>query len=212
YPMNEGDVVSNRGLHIPVSRFEEEFHEVQVPHSNALHCVRNGGGSYLVGAMARYALNRDRLGPRARAMIAEVGLEPVVRNPFRSVVVRAVEMVQACDEALRIIDRYHEPDRSWDESEGPFTSANCAAITEAPRGLLYHRYRLNASGLIEEARIIPPTSQNQKRIEDDVRDVVNQSSDLDEARLTNECERAIRNHDPCISCATHFLTLDLVRS
>lgn len=212
YPMNEGEVVSSRGLRIPVARFEEEFEEHQVQHSNALHSIRTGGGSYLVGPMARYALNRDRLGPRAEAIAREVGLEPATRNPFRSVIVRAVEMVYACEEALRIIDAYRPPDRPFVDAEGPFDNRRSMAITEAPRGMLYHRYRVGTTGLIEDARIVAPTSQNQKRIEDDVRSVVSRSIDLGDPELTNECERAIRNHDPCISCATHFLTLDLDRN
>jgi sulfhydrogenase subunit alpha len=211
YPMNEGELVSSRGLRAPVDRFEEEFEEFQVPHSHALQSRRRGGGSYLVGPLARYALNRDRLAPRADAPAREVGLEPVVRNPHRSIIVRAVEIVQACEEALQILDRYRPPDRPFVEPVGALHPGSCAAATEAPRGLLFHRYRLNSTGLIEQARIVPPTSQNQKRIEDDVRDLVVRSLDLDEAHLTNECERAIRNHDPCISCATHFLSLDLVR-
>jgi coenzyme F420-reducing hydrogenase alpha subunit len=211
YPMNEGEIVSSRGLRIPAARFEEEFHEVHVPHSNALHSVRRDGGSYLVGPLARYALNHDRLGPRAAAMVREVGLEPVVRNPYRSVVVRAIETVQACDDALRIIDGYRPPARPWVETAGPFETDACVAITEAPRGMLYHRYRLNAAGLIQDAKIVAPTSQNQKRIEDDVRSVVVRSLDLEDAPLTAACERAVRNHDPCISCATHFLNLDIVR-
>jgi coenzyme F420-reducing hydrogenase alpha subunit len=78
--------------------------------------------------------------------------------------------------------------------------------------MLYHRYRINADGLIEEARIVAPTSQNQKRIEDDLRHVVERGLDQDDATLAGFCERAIRNHDPCISCATHFLTLDIERT
>jgi coenzyme F420-reducing hydrogenase alpha subunit len=212
YPMNEGELVSSRGLRIPMARYEEEFEELQVPHSNALHSVRKGGGSYLVGPMARYALNRDRLGRRADAIAREVGLEPVVKNPHRSIVVRAVEIVQACEDALRILDAYRPPEHPYVEASGSFDNALCIAGTEAPRGLLYHRYRLDAAGLIQQAKIVAPTSQNQKRIEDDLRDLVGRSLDLDEAHLTTECERAIRNHDPCISCATHFLKLDLVRN
>ena len=211
YPMNEGDIVSSRGLRIPQTRYEEEFEEVQAPYTHALQSVRRGGGSYLVGPLARYALNRDRLGPRADAIVREVGLEPVVKNPFRSVIVRSVEMVEACDQALKIIDHYRPPARSYVDSSGPFPSDNCIAITEAPRGSLYHRYRLDDKGLITEAKIVAPTSQNQRRIEDDVRDVVTRSIDMAEEPLTAECERAIRNYDPCISCATHFLTLDLKR-
>jgi len=212
YPMNEGEVVSSRGLRIPVSRYEAEFEEIHVPYANALQSVRKGGGSYLVGPLARYALNRDRLGRKADAIAREVGLEPVVRNPYRSIIVRAVEMVEACDEALRILREYRPPEHPYVEAKGAPDNTRCMAATEAPRGLLYHRYRLGAGGLIEDAKIVAPTSQNQKRIEDDLRDVVGRFLDMDDAHLTSECERAVRNHDPCISCATHFLKLDLVRN
>ena len=211
YPMNEGEIVSSRGLRIPVTQYEEEFREVQAPYSNALQSVRKEGGSYLVGPLARYALNRDRLGARATAIVREIGLEPVVRNPYRSGIVRAVEVVEACDQALRILGQYHPPAQPYGEAKPPFAPDGYVAITEAPRGMLFHRYRLDPNGLITDARIVAPTSQNQKRIEEDIRSVVTRSVDLAEAPLTTECERAIRNHDPCISCATHFLSLDLVR-
>ncbi|HTW55704.1 MAG TPA: Ni/Fe hydrogenase subunit alpha [Thermoplasmata archaeon] len=211
YPMNEGELVSSRGLRIPVDRYESEFEEVQAPYSHALQSVRRGGGSYLVGPLARYALNRDRLLPRADAIARAVGLEPVVTNPYRSVIVRAVEMVQACADALAIVDAYRRPEVAAVDPTGPIGPSEGCAATEAPRGLLYHRYRLGAGGAIEDAKIVAPTSQNQKRIEDDLRVLVGRSIDLPEADLTSACERAIRNHDPCISCATHFLTLDLVR-
>ena len=211
YPMNEGDVVSSRGLVLPQERFEEEFQEVQVPHSNALQSVRRGGGSYLVGPLARYALNRDRLTPRAAAIAREIGLEPIVRNPYRSILVRSVEVVLALEESLRILQGYEPPARPFVEAPPTVPPGSCAAATEAPRGLLYHRYRLASDGRIEEARIVAPTSQNQKRIEDDLRSLVGRSLTLDDARLTDACERAIRNHDPCISCATHFLRLTVER-
>ena len=212
YPMNEGRVVSSRGLDLPMARFEEEFEELHVPHSNALHARRRGGGAYLVGPLARYALNHDRLGPRAAAIAREVGLEPVVRNPYRSIVVRAVEMVYACEEALRLLEDYRRPDTPFVEPSGPFPGGTASWITEAPRGMLYHRYRIGPQGLIEDARIIAPTSQNQMRIEEDLRHLVERSLAVDDAALTDRCERAVRNHDPCISCATHFLKLDIERS
>ena len=212
YPMNEGELVSNRGLRLPQERFEEEFEEVQVPHSNALQSRRRGGGSYLVGPLARYALNQDRLTPRAKAIAREIQLESVVRNPYRSILVRAVEVVLAAEESLRILDAYRPPPSPYVAPPAHFPGGTCAAVTEAPRGILYHRYRLASDGRIEEARIVAPTSQNQKRIEDDLRSLVERSLTLDDAALTGACERAIRNHDPCISCATHFLSLTVERT
>ena len=211
YPLNEGRIESSVGLSIDPAEFDGTFEEVHVPHSHALQSVRKGAGSYLVGPMARYALNHDRLTPRAAKAAREVGLEPVVRNPFRSVLVRAVETVYACEEALRIMDRYRMPETAWVEPPAIDHPVHGAAATEAPRGMLYHSYDIDPQGLIQSARIIAPTSQNQKRIEDDVRHLVQRSLDLDTPALTFACERTIRNHDPCISCATHFLTLDLVR-
>jgi coenzyme F420-reducing hydrogenase alpha subunit len=211
YPMNDGDVVSNRGIRVPQDHWEDVFEEVQVPHSNALQSVRKGGGSYLVGPLSRYALNRDHLTSRADQLARGVGLPDIVRNPYKSIVVRGIETVYAIEEALRIIDGYSRPERSWVEPPPVTKTVTGAATTEAPRGILYHRYRIAPGGLIEEAKIVAPTSQNQKRIEDDLWHLVERSLKLDEATLTDACERAIRNHDPCISCATHFLKLDLER-
>jgi sulfhydrogenase subunit alpha len=212
YPLNEGRLASSAGLDIDPAEFESSFEELQVPYSNALHCVRRGGGSYLVGPLARYSLNSDRLPPRASRAARQAGLGREERNPYRSIVVRAVEVLFACEEALRLLDRYRPPDRAWVDPPERFSGGVGAAITEAPRGILYHRYRIGADRRIEEAKIVPPTSQNQKRIEDDLRDVVTRSVDLDDANLADACERAVRNHDPCISCATHFLRLDVQRT
>ncbi len=212
YPMNEGKVASSGGLEIDAADFETAFEEVQVPHSTALHSVRRGGGSYLVGPLARYALNFDRLTPRAAAAARAAGLGREVRNPYRSIVVRAVETVLACEEGLRLLDRYRPPSTPYVEPPSEIRGGTGAWITEAPRGMLYHRYRLGAGGRIEEAKIVPPTSQNQRRMEDDLRALVTRLIDLDDAALTDRCERAIRNYDPCISCSTHFLRLDLERT
>jgi len=213
YPFNEGDLVSNKGLKVPQDRWEDVFEEVHMPYANALQSVRKGTGtSYHVGPLARYALNRDHLTGGADDLARSVGLENVVRNPYKSIIVRAVETVYAVEEALRIIDRYHRPEKSWVEPPPVTTTVTGGAVTEAPRGILYHRYRIGPGGLIEDARIVAPTSQNQKRIEDDLRHLVERSLSLDEASLTDACERAVRNYDPCISCATHFLKLDLERN
>ena len=123
---------------------------------------------------------------------------------------RAVEVLQACDEALAIIDAYEEPERPAIEVQ-PRAGVGHGA-TEAPRGMLYHRYEIDDAGTILDARIVPPTSQNQLSIEEDLRAVVERHADLSDEELTLRCEQAIRNHDPCISCATHFLELTVERS
>ncbi len=212
YPMNEGELVSSEGLVLPQERFEEAFEEVQVPYSHALQARRRGGGAYLVGPLARFALNHDRLPPKTRRVVEEIGLEPVVRNPYRSIVVRAVEVMLACEEAIRLIRGYAPPERPHVDPPGELAGASGAAVTEAPRGILFHRYEIGNDGLIRAARIVPPTSQNQARIEEDLRHLVDARPDRTDRELTDACERAIRNHDPCISCATHFLRLEVERA
>ncbi len=209
YPMNEGRLVSNKGLDVDVSKFEEHFTEEHVAYTNALHSTIRGRGAYFVGPMARFALNYDRLSPLAREMAREVGLGPQCRNPFQSIVVRAIETLYAFDEALRIVVAYQPPDRASMEVV-PRTQAGWAC-TEAPRGILYHRYRVDEAGRILEANIVPPTAQNQKTIESDLRTYVERHLHLPDEALTWQCEQAIRNYDPCISCATHFLKLEIDR-
>jgi coenzyme F420-reducing hydrogenase alpha subunit len=209
YPFNEGRIVSNRGLDISASEFDEHVIEEQVSYSNALHSTLKGRGAYLAGPMARYNLNFDKLAPLAQEVAREVGLSSECRNPFRSIIVRSVEVLYACDEALRIIDEYEAPDRAAVEIV-PRPGVGYGA-TEAPRGLLYHRYKVDEQGLIADAKIVPPTSQNQKRIETDLRQFVPYHLDLPKEQLTWRCEQAVRNYDPCISCATHFLRLEIER-
>jgi len=210
YPFNEGRVVSNKGLDITPHQYDANFEEFHVKRSNALHSRRVGHGAYLTGPLARYSLNSSMLSPLARDAAKDAGLGPICNNPFRSIVIRAVEVVYAFDEALRLIDAYEEPDRP--HVEAPMRAGVGCAATEAPRGMLYHRYRLDADGSVLEAKIVPPTSQNQPSIEQDLREFAPRWLDLPDERLSHLCEQAIRNHDPCISCATHFLKLDLVRT
>jgi sulfhydrogenase subunit alpha len=209
YPLNEGRLVSNHGLDIDAAEYEDRFAEIHVKHSNALQSVIRGRGSYLVGPLARLNLNFDRLPEVARKAALEAGLRPPVKNLFRSIVVRAVELVFACSEALRIISEYEPP--AAPRMEAPNRRGVGQAITEAPRGILYHRYAIDENGLIVTAKIIPPTSQNQKRIEDDLREYAAHLAawPLDEA--TWKCEQAVRCYDPCISCATHFLKVVIDR-
>ncbi len=209
YPIESGDVVTSSGAAFPVEQFEQHVVEEHVARSTALHARLHGSGAYLVGPLARYALNHDRLSPAAAQAAAEAGLGEVCRNPFRSIVVRAVELVEACVEALRILD-------GWAGSVVPAVDVQPRAgvghgASEAPRGLLYHRYQLDAAGTVLDARLVPPTAQNQAMMEADLRAFVQARLALPRAELELRCEQAVRNYDPCISCATHFLDLRVER-
>jgi coenzyme F420-reducing hydrogenase alpha subunit len=210
YPLNEGRIVSNRGLDIAARDYDAHFEEIHVPHSTALQSRRTGTGStYLVGPLSRYSLNFDRLTPTAREAAQAAGLGPTCNNPYQGIIVRAVEALYACEEALRIIAAYEEPDRPSVPIE-PRAGSGYAA-TEAPRGLLYHGYRIDREGTILSAQIVPPTAQNQPTIEEDLMTFINDWIDLPDDALRHRCEQTVRNYDPCISCATHFLDLRVDR-
>jgi coenzyme F420-reducing hydrogenase alpha subunit len=204
YALNEGDIVSSRGSSWNVDDFEGEFEERQVPHSTALQAVRRStGDAYFVGPLARVNLSFDLLSQSARRTAAEIGFAPPCRNPFRSIIARGLEVIHAYEEALSILRDYQEP-KVARSNIPPWRGEGCAA-TEAPRGLLYHRYRIDDAGLVSFAKIVPPTSQNQGRIERDLATwlpgVVGKPDDV----VARSCERVIRSYDPCISCSTHFL-------
>ncbi|MEM9553578.1 MAG: Ni/Fe hydrogenase subunit alpha [Acidobacteriota bacterium] len=213
YPFNEGRLVSSSGLDLEICDFDRHFEEIHVERSNALHSVikngREGASSYFVGPQARYSLNYDKLSPLAQDAAQTAGLGEECRNPFQSIVVRAVETVYAFDEALRILEDYRPPERPAVPVEPRAGVGH--GCTEAPRGILYHRYRIDEAGLVQDAKIVPPTSQNQSTIEADLHQVVEQHLELPKDELTWLCEQAIRNYDPCISCATHFLRLEIDR-
>ncbi len=209
YPFNEGRLVSNHGLDIDAAEYEDRFAEYHVKHSNALHSIVRSRGSYMVGPLARFNLNFDKLPEVARKAATEAGLRPPVKNLFRSIVVRAVELVFACAEALRMIGAYESPGAP--RVDAPNRRGVGQAITEAPRGILYHRYAVDENGLIVTAKIVPPTSQNQKRIEDDLREYAAHLAAWPLEEATWKCEQAVRCYDPCISCATHFLNVVVER-
>jgi coenzyme F420-reducing hydrogenase alpha subunit len=209
YPFNEGRIVSSRGLDIEARDYDQHFAEEHVPYSSALHSELNEQGPYFVGPLARYNLNFDRLSPSAQEAARAAGLQPVCRNPFQGIVVRSVEILYACDEALRLIDAYEPPDRPAVDLH--LQAASGYACTEAPRGILYHRYRIDEHGTILDAKIVPPTSQNQKVIENDLRRFVSKNLSLPLEELRRRCEQVVRNYDPCISCSTHFLKLQIDR-
>lgn len=209
YPIAEGRLVSSRGLDVPIGDYDQHFTEQQVEYSHALQSKLNARGAYFVGPQARYSLNFDKFSPLAKQAAREAGLGTECRNPFQSIIIRAVEVLYACDEALRIIHQYEPPESP--ALETPVRAATGYGCTEAPRGTLYHRYRIDEHGIILDAKIVPPTAQNQKTIENDLREFVPRNLALPQEALRWKCEQAIRNYDPCISCSTHFIRLHVYR-
>lgn len=209
YAITEGRLVSNKGVDIDISEYENHFEEIHAGYSNALQSVHKGHGAYHVGPLARYNLNFDQLPKVCKDLAKELNFLPPVNNPFKSIIARSIETLFACEEALRIIETVKLPEQAQVEMKARAgTGYGC---TEAPRGICWHKYTVDGGGIIRFAKIVPPTSQNQKTMEEDLRDYVSGHIDTPKDQLTWECEQAIRNYDPCISCATHFLRLEIER-
>ncbi|HEX7464435.1 MAG TPA: Ni/Fe hydrogenase subunit alpha [Actinomycetota bacterium] len=211
YPMNEGSLGSTTGRSFDASTFEEVTREVHVEHSNALHSeMIDKGTPYFVGPLARVNLNADRLTPVARDCMDRTGLSLPQADPFFSMAARVVETAVAIEESIRLIRGYEPPEPPMAEVKP--RAGRAMWVTEAPRGILYHRYDVDDDGRILEAKIVPPTSQNLRHMEEDLRLFVPDVLDSSDEDLTRMCEMVVRNYDPCISCATHFLRLDIKRT
>lgn len=210
YAIEGGTIGASDGLRLDPADFDAHFVEHQESTSTALYSAYRGQ-PYLVGPLARLNLNHDRLPAQVRALLADTGLALPNGNLFHSMTARAVEILLALHEALRLLDGYRVPASPW-VAVTPRAGVACGC-TEAPRGLLWHRYEMDADGRVVTARIVPPTSQNQARIEADLRlSLLDFGLDQADDALRLHCEQVIRNYDPCISCATHFLRMNLERT
>lgn len=208
--LNEGHLATSRGLDIPLAQFEDHFEEFQVPHSNALHGRLKGGGTYLVGPLARLNVNWDLYPETIRQLASEIGFKVPCGNQFKSLIARGLETLYAIDHALALIEAYARPEEPAVPCP-PRAGFGCGC-TEAPRGILYHRYEIDDEGLVRRAVITPPTAQNQPQIEADLAAYAPTLLDLPPEEMTRRCEHLIRNYDPCISCATHYLQVTIERS
>ncbi len=205
YAVVDGEIWSSRGRKLSISEFETAYMEEHVPHSNALHGHTTEGSTYLVGPLARINLNYEQLNPAAREALRATGIELPLKNPYKALIARAIELVHYYEEAIKLINGYdpHGPAHL----ELRLKAGEGAGATEAPRGLLFHRYRIDDHGLVKFARITPPTAQNLPRIEADLMELAPRIISMPEAEATLTAEHLVRSYDPCISCATHFLKL-----
>jgi coenzyme F420-reducing hydrogenase alpha subunit len=207
YPMNLGRIKSNKGLDVDQEEFGDAIEERHMPHTTALHSIIRGRGAYLVGPLARLNLNAAQLHPRAAELLPKVckhvGCELPWQNNFLSLPARALETVHALALAADILEAYQPPARSRIEITPRAGSGGHG--TEAPRGLCWHHYQTHDDGTIREARICPPTAQNQMTIEEDLVELAADLVDVPDEQAALRCEHLIRNYDPCISCSVHFL-------
>ena len=205
YGVMRGDVISSTGKKTSVADYEMRYFEEHVQRSNALHGHTVNGGTYLVGPLARLNLNHTQLLPAAQAALSEAKLNLPLKNPYKSLIARAIELVNFYEEAIRLIKNYL-PDGPAHAALVLKAGEGCG-MSEAPRGLLYHRYKIDEQGKVTFAKIVPPTAQNLPRIEADLMVLAPKLIDMQQDLATITAEHLVRSYDPCISCATHFLNL-----
>nr|WP_163833769.1 Ni/Fe hydrogenase subunit alpha [Spartinivicinus ruber] len=210
YPINGGDIATSEGLTLNYWQYPDHFKEHQVRHSTAFYSLLDGK-DYLVGPLARLNNNFTILPDAIKKLANENGVVFPNQNMFTSIQARAVEIILALTEAQQLLT---EPCPTGDAHLPVSPKAGaCCYCTEAPRGMIYHHYQLDDEGRVISCTIIPPTSQNQARIEQDLKYSVKKFglNNSDDA-LKFFCERVIRNYDPCISCSTHFLDFKIMRT
>jgi len=207
YAIIEGDVWSSNGRKLSTAEYEKGYIEEHVKHSNALHGHTVDGNTYLVGPLARLNLNHEQLLPIAHKAMEEANIKLPIKNPYKSLIARAVELVQAYEEAILLVKEYKPEGPSFIELK--LKAGEGTGATEAPRGLLYHRYQIDENGMIQFAKITPPTAQNLPRIEADLFELAPKLVKMSEEEATLTAEHLVRSYDPCISCATHFLKLNV---
>lgn len=206
YPINYGDVASNKGLNVSQDEFLDIIQEHQIQYSTALHSGikrDNFITPYIVGPISRLNLNHDRLPSEIKDVLKNSGIELPLKNTHMSIIARSVELSYALYEILRLIDKYEEIDKpsvEFEPKEGQSTW-----ITEAPRGILIHNYKIDVHGNVKACRLIPPTSQNMANVERDIANFVIQNINKPSEYLKKEVEKIIRSYDPCISCSVHLV-------
>lgn len=209
YPINGGEIVSSDGLRITSEHYTDHFKEHQVRHSTAFYSLLDGK-DYLVGPLARMNHNFDVLPDNIRQVARQLGIEFPSQNMFCSIQARALECLWSLFAAQQILQ--FECPKGDANVAYEIRPGECSFSTEAPRGLIFHRYEIDETGKVEACCIIPPTSQNQARIEQDLKYSVSQYGlDKSDMELKQFCEQLIRNYDPCISCSTHFLDFTMHR-
>lgn len=208
YPMNEGYVLSNKDINLSMEKFFNLIQEFQVQHSTALQAGikrEQNLTPYLTGPIARLNLNYDRLPNEIRQTLMETGIKLPLENIHMGIIARSVEIAYCIYEAIRIIKAYEDSENR--DKQYTIRAGDALWITEAPRGMLLHRYEIDEKGQVKACTIIPPTSQNLLHIECSIYKYVEANIDMPADYLKKECDKIIRSYDPCISCATHIIYL-----
>ena len=211
YAIYDGDIGSTDGGRWPVEKYLEITNEFVVPHSTAKYTKHNRE-SYMVGALARFNLNYDKLSPLAKQWAGKFGLAPVCHNPYMNSVAQLIECFNDVETSLAWIDQLLE--------NGLDTENMCAnydvkaghgiGAVDVPRGILFHDYTYNDKGICTKANCIIPTNQNHNNINQDFKAFAPTIIDRPESEIELLLEMLVRAYDPCISCSCHYLDVKFV--
>ena len=209
YCFIDGEIASSDGGCWPVEQYRKVTNEHLVTHSTAKH-TRHQRPSYMVGSLARFNVNCDKLHPKAKAAASALNLAPKCINPYMNTVAQVVEIVHCVEDAIQIIQQLLAKGIEWEEPVQPArASGEGVGACEAPRGTLYHHYVIK-NGFVTEANCIIPTGQNLANIEADMRALVPTVLNRKPEEITQSLEMLVRAYDPCISCSTHMLEVKFV--
>lgn len=199
-----GKLHTSRGEVFEEAQYRDHLEHVVLPYSQA-SAYKYTGESYLVGALARLNIAKDKLHPRTKESIQDALAIFPSTNVFHNNLAQAIEILHSIDESIELLrNNTFVPEPLVKK---PNRDAVGIGVIEAPRGTLYHKIVLGADGLVKEGEVIVPTGQNQINIEQDVARLVEQllADGMTQDKIPSEIEKLIRAYDPCMSCASHFL-------
>jgi len=209
YPLYDGKICTTDGIEFEPKDYKKYLTEYMKKYSTAIN-ARFNGERLMVGSLARLNLNYKNLSDDAKKMLNSSGIKLPNYSPYMNNLAQAIEIVHFVDKGIEITENLLSSGLQKEQIKiKPKEGIGITAI-EAPRGVLYHHYKLDKNGVIQYANIITPTEQNLDSIENDIKKIFPTLSHLPKEKITLELEKLIRAYDPCISCPTHFLEVKFV--
>ncbi len=210
YALYDGEICSSDTGCVPITEYRRMTNEHVVPHSTSKHCKANRS-SYMVGALARWNNNHDKLCEVSRDAARRLGLEPGCCNPYLNTIAQVVEAGHCALDSVAIIDKLLADGlKNERPNQDPTRYGTGVGATEVPRGILYHEYTYDRQGRVAKANCIIPTGQNLANIDDDMKKLVPEIIEKPKQDITLQLEMLVRAYDPCISCSVHMLDVDFI--
>ena len=208
YAWISGDIASSDAGNTSLNNYRQVTNEFCIPQSTA-KWTRNKRESYMVGSLARFNLNHDQLSPLAQKVAKELGFKAPNYNPFANTVAQVVETAHVVEDSIALIDKILTKGIKEEEPKVKVKAGRGVGAVEAPRGILFHEYTFDDNGYCTSANCIIPTNQNHNNIQKDMEALVPAMLNQPEDDIRQTLEMLVRAYDPCVSCSTHMLKLDI---